>query len=74
MQRPAERCAPSPPPNPPSHPPPHPQAMLEAISLSQPQPKVPPELLRFLGKVGPPPDLILGGAGLVPRGEGARAP
>ncbi|KIY95658.1 transformation/transcription domain-associated protein [Monoraphidium neglectum] len=26
------------------------QAMLEAISLSQPQPKVPPELLRFLGK------------------------
>jgi hypothetical protein len=25
--------------------------MLEAISLSQPQPKVPPELLRFLGKV-----------------------
>jgi hypothetical protein len=27
------------------------QAMLEAISLSQPQPKVPPELLRYLGKV-----------------------
>lgn len=27
-----------------------PQALLEAISLSQPQPKVPSELIRFLGK------------------------
>ena len=26
------------------------QALLEAISLSQPQPKVPPELIRFLGR------------------------
>ena len=26
------------------------QAMLEGISLSQPQPKIPPELIRFLGR------------------------
>lgn len=27
-----------------------PQALLEGISLSQPQPKIPPELIKFLGK------------------------
>jgi hypothetical protein len=26
------------------------QALLEGISLSQPQPKIPPELIKFLGK------------------------
>ena len=26
------------------------QAMLEGISLSQPQPKIPPELIKYLGK------------------------
>jgi hypothetical protein len=31
------------------HPPPN-QALLEGISLSQPQPKIPPELIKFLGK------------------------
>jgi hypothetical protein len=47
---------------PPTHPSPHPrphpptaplpplQALLEGISLSQPQPKIPPELIKFLGR------------------------
>jgi hypothetical protein len=34
----------------PPSPPPHTQALLEGISLSQPQPKIPPELIKFLGK------------------------
>lgn len=44
-------------PPPPTPPPPvtcccccPPQALLEGISLSQPQPKIPPELIKFLGK------------------------
>jgi hypothetical protein len=27
-----------------------PQAMLDGIAVSQPQPKIPPELIKFLGK------------------------
>jgi hypothetical protein len=41
-------CSLSAPPS--SRPIPFSQALLEGISLSQPQPKIPPELIKFLGK------------------------